>query len=37
MITKDKITEIFCFVDDFCLELNQIIDKHAFSLPQYSR
>lgn len=29
MITKDKVAEIFCFVDDFCLELNKTIDQHA--------
>jgi hypothetical protein len=31
MISKDKITEIFCFIDDFCKEINQIIDKSAVS------
>ncbi|WP_268225883.1 IS982 family transposase [Sinomicrobium oceani] len=29
MISKDKITEIFCVVDDFCKEMNLIIDKNA--------
>ncbi len=31
MISKDKVTEIFCFIDDFCKEINQIIDKRAVS------
>ncbi|WP_335967355.1 IS982 family transposase [Galbibacter sp. PAP.153] len=29
MISKDKITEIFCVIDDFCKEMNQIIDQNA--------
>ncbi|SFW72538.1 Transposase DDE domain-containing protein [Sinomicrobium oceani] len=29
MISKDKITEIFCVVDDFCKEMNLIIDKNT--------
>lgn len=27
MITKDKITEIFCIADDFCKEFESEIDK----------
>jgi len=29
MVSTDKVTEIFCYIDDFCLELNQTIDKNA--------
>jgi hypothetical protein len=29
MISADKITEIFCFVDDFCIELNKTIDENS--------
>ncbi|MEJ4088325.1 hypothetical protein NPQ18_08625 [Galbibacter orientalis] len=29
MISKDKITEIFCVIDDFCKEMNLIIDQNA--------
>ena len=32
MITKDKITEIFCIADDFCKEFESEIDK--IGLPQ---
>lgn len=28
MLTKDKITEIFCITDDFCKEFNEEIKKH---------
>lgn len=31
MISKDKVTEIFCSIDGFCKEINQIIDKSAVS------
>lgn len=27
MASENKITEIFCVIDDFCNEMNQIIDK----------
>lgn len=29
MNSKDKVTEIFCLIDDFCQELNRTIDKNA--------
>lgn len=29
MISNDKVIEIFCVIDDFCKEINQIIDKNA--------
>lgn len=29
MISKDKITEIFCIVDDFCKEITQILDQNS--------
>jgi hypothetical protein len=29
MISNDKVIEIFCVIDDFCKEINQIIDKSA--------
>ena len=28
-ITKDKVTEIFCIIDDFCKEYDSEICKHA--------
>jgi len=31
MLTKDKITEIFCISDDFCKEFNEEIKKHRLS------
>jgi len=31
MLTKDKITEIFCIADDFCKELSLEIKKHQLS------
>ena len=31
MLTKDKITEIYCIADDFCKEFNQEIKKHQIS------
>ena len=30
-ITKDKVTEIFCIIDDFCKEYDSEICKHAIS------
>ena len=30
MITKDKITEIFCIADDFCKEFELETDKIGF-------
>ena len=32
-ITKDKVTEIFCIIDDFCKEYDSEISKHAISEP----
>ena len=32
-ITKDKITEIFCIIDDFCKEYDAEIEKMAISEP----
>lgn len=29
MISTDKITEIFCLIDDFCIEMNQVLDKNG--------
>lgn len=31
MITKDKITEIFCTVDDFCKEFDKVKEGHVLS------
>lgn len=31
MISEDKITEIFCIVDDFCKEFNQTVEKHSIN------
>ena len=31
MITKDKITEIFCIADDFCKEFESETDKIGLS------
>jgi hypothetical protein len=28
MLTKDKITEIFCIADDFCKEFNHEVKNH---------
>jgi hypothetical protein len=28
-ITKDKITEFFCIIDDFCKEYDAEIENHA--------
>ena len=32
-ITKDKITEIFCIIDDFCKEYDAEIEKMAIPEP----
>ena len=32
-ITKDKITEIFCIIDDFCKEYDKEISKMAIPEP----
>ena len=32
-ITKDKITEIFCIIDDFCKEYDAEIEKMAIPAP----
>ncbi len=31
MISDFKITEFFCLIDDFCIEINQVIDKNALT------
>jgi Transposase DDE domain. len=33
MIIYSKITEIFCLVDEFCKEYDQIVDKHLLGTP----
>ena len=33
MIIYSKITEIFCFVDEFCKEYDQLVDKHLLGNP----
>lgn len=33
MIIYSKITEIFCLVDEFCKEYDQIVDKHLLGNP----
>ena len=33
MIIYSKITEIFCIVDEFCKEYNQIVDKALLGHP----
>ena len=32
-ITKDKITEIFCVIDDFCKEYDAEIEKGQYQNP----
>ena len=32
MVSNFKITEFFCLIDDFCLEINQVIDKNALQV-----
>lgn len=29
ILTDDKITEIFCIIDDFCKIFDKIIERHA--------
>ena len=29
MISRDKVTEIFCLIDDFCKEMAQVVDQNA--------
>ena len=36
MLTPDKITEIYCIVDDFCLETDQLVAKEAQFYVNYS-
>ena len=31
MISKDKVTEIFCIIDDFCKEYDAEIEKNLSS------
>lgn len=31
MISTDKITEIFCLIDDFCIEMRQVVDKNTIN------
>ena len=33
MISKDKVTEIFCIIDDFCKEYNAEIEKNSLKAP----
>lgn len=33
MIIYSKITEIFCFVDEFCKEYDELVDKHLLGNP----
>lgn len=33
MIIYSKVTEIFCFVDEFCKEYDQLVDKHLLGNP----
>ena len=33
MIIYSKITEIFCIVDEFCKEFDQLVDKHLLGNP----
>ena len=33
MLTKDKITDIFCIVDDFCKEFDEEIKKNSLKAP----
>ncbi len=33
MITRDKVTEIFCIADDFCKEFEAEIAKNALKAP----
>ena len=33
MISKDKVTEIFCIIDDFCKEYDAEIAKNSLKAP----
>lgn len=33
MISKDKVTEIFCIIDDFCKEYDAEIEKNSLKAP----
>ena len=33
MITKDKVTEIFCIIDEFNKNLNTELENNLFCLP----
>lgn len=37
MISNDKITEIFCLIDDFCKEIDLVIDKHGLQQAEKVR
>jgi DDE family transposase len=37
MITKDKVIEIFCMIDDFCKEINQVIDQNSIESKEYEK
>ncbi len=37
MLTKDKITEIYCIADDFCKEFNEEIKKHQIPTDERRR
>ena len=36
-ITKDKITDIFCIIDDFCEEYDKDIEKMSLKAPDGRR
>ena len=36
-ITKDKITEIFCIIDDFCKEYDAEIEKNGNIRTQWTQ
>ncbi len=31
MISTNKITDIFCLIDDFCIEMSQVLDKNSLN------
>src|SRR5574344_1178415 len=33
MISKDKVTDIFCIIDDFCKEYDAEIEKNSLKVP----
>lgn len=37
MISKDKITEIFCSIDDFCLVFDPALQKRQLSTGKMTR